>query len=286
MKNPTLTIRITLLMALIAVSTLACGLLTPTPTSPPPSPLPPTAAPTLPPEPPTGLPAEDIYIRRPGPNSRIVSSVLVEGIAGSTFEQNLVVTITDIDGAELAFQPTTIQVGIGQPGSFSLTLDFDLSAETPGRITVYDVSPRDGGLIHLASTPVTLLAIGGEDITAAPALNEVIDILEPAFMAEVSGGLLTVSGFSEYFFEANLSVMICGPGGGAEPHQICGSTYNILAEGYATIDSPDIGLPGSFSGELTYAVVEPVCARVVVYAISPMDGAIIHLTSREITLAP
>ena len=79
---------------------------------------------------------------------------------------------------------------------------------------------------------------------------------------------------------------VCGPGGSGAPHQICGTVDNVIAEGFATIASTDIGLPGPFSGELAYSISAPVRGRVVVYALSHMDGAIIHLSSVEIMLNP
>lgn len=284
--------RIFHLVTVFFISTFACQFSNPlvaTPTLPPPLPsstIPPTAEPTLLLTTSLSPTLEAIFIRQPGPNARIISPVLIEGFSVPTFEQNLIITVTDLNGAELALRPTIINAEIGQSGPFSLTVNFNLIAEIPGRISVFNVSPRDGGILHLSSVQVTLIAVGGEESALAPPTNEIIDILEPAFLAEISGGTLLVSGFSDYFFEANLGVVICGPGGVADPHIICGTTDNLISEGFATIATADIGLAGPFSGALAYAVTETFSARVVVYAVSPMDGAIIHLASQEITLSP
>lgn len=139
-------------------------------------------------------------------------------------------------------------------------------------------SPSPTTLPTLAPTPTP-------SPTARP--PETISIDTPAFQQEISGGTLIITGYSEYFFESNLSVTICGFNfDGSTLHHICGSENNILAEGYATIDSPDMGFPGPYAGTLAYTVSEPTKARVVVYAVSPMDGAVEHLTSVIVTLMP
>jgi hypothetical protein len=232
------------------------------------------------------VPLDTIHIQSPGPLSEITSPVLVEGISGPTFEQTIIVKITDINGNVLALQPTTIGADVGQAGPFSVAVDFLISSDQPGRISVYDESARDGGLVHLASVPVTLLASGTPNITAAPSSFENIAIFSPTFLEEVSGGVLVVSGYSEYYFEANLSVTICGSWSGGAPHPICGTVDNVIAEGYAMIDSPDMGIPGPFSGTITYNVLPQTRARVVVFASSMMDGMIEHLSSVEVVLWP
>lgn len=253
------------------------------------TPLPPPVISTAPGEevvPPPNLEVEAIYIGQPGPNSTLVSSFQITGQAGPTFEQNLVVRIAGLNGLLVILQPTTIQADIGQAGPFSLGGIFNIAAVTPGRISVYDVSARDGGLIHLASVQITLMPGGSPEFSAPPPNSEVIAILEPEHLQEISGGVIQISGFSEYFFEGNLSTILCGAGGIGAEHLICGTLDNILAEGFATIISDDIGIPGPFLAELLYSVGTTTRARLVVYALSPMDGGIIHLSSREITLNP
>jgi hypothetical protein len=212
--------------------------------------------------------------------------VTVQGFSGPTFEQTLTVSITDIDGAVLVMQPTTIQADIGQAGPFSLTLDFPVSTDKPGRISVYDISARDGGIVHQDSVHVSLLATGVSDISPADPMDETIQIDSPTFLEEISGGVLEVSGYSEYFFEANLSVTICGSWSGGGLHLVCGSSDNVIAEGYATIQSPDIGIPGPFSSTIPYNALPETRARVVVFAPSMMDGGIEHLSSVEVVLNP
>ncbi len=115
---------------------------------------------------------------------------------------------------------------------------------------------------------------------------ETISITAPTFLEEISGGELVVEGYSEYFFEANLAVTVCGMGGSGEPHRMCGTVDNVLAEGYAMIESPDMGIGGPFRGTVSYSVTEETRARVVVFAVSPMDGGIEHLASVVVVLRP
>lgn len=246
------------------------------------------ATPTEIPQPtPTYDPAQEvIHIQMPGPLSEVISPVLVEGFSGPTFEQNLVVLVSNLDGTVLALEPATIQADIGEPGPYSVTLEFAVEETQPGRISVYDIDARDGGLVHLASVPVSLLASGEPAITMGDAINESIRIDAPGFLAEVQGGEVVVTGVSGYYFEGILSVALCGNHEGGGIDLVCGTIENVLAVGNAFIDSSDIGLPGSFSGTVNYTVQEPTPGRLVVYAQSPMDGRIEHLGSVAIMLLP
>jgi hypothetical protein len=232
------------------------------------------------------FPLEVIWINAPGLLSEVISPVIIQGFAGPTFEQTLVVEITDESGAVIAVQPTMIQADIGIEGPFDLSLAFNVSADQLGRISVYDISPKDGGLVHLASVPVYLNVSGTPVIESAGSPDEIIAIFSPLGAAVFSGGVVEFSGYSEYFFESNLGVMLCGEGGSGLPHKICGTDDNVLAEGYATIESPDIGQPGPFSGSITYSVAAETHARLVIFAVSPRDGGIEHLSSVEVVLNP
>jgi hypothetical protein len=57
----------------------------------------------------------------------------------------------------LARLSTTIKAtDVGQPGRFSLDITYKVTKPINGRVAVYVTSPRDGGLLHLTSVPVTL----------------------------------------------------------------------------------------------------------------------------------
>lgn len=234
----------------------------------------------------TGSGLEAILIASPGGGAAVTSPVTVQGQSRPTFEQNLVVAVYGEDGGLLAQQATTIDAPAGSPGNFSATLDFSVATEQAGRISVYETSAMDGGIVHLASVEVILRPSGSAEIIAAEFHFESIAIASPAATAEISGGVITVSGYSDYYFESNLGLVLCGTGGSGAPNELCGTEDNVLASGNALIDASDIGQAGPFNGQLTYSVAEPTPGRIVVFAASPRDGGLLHVSSIPITLLP
>ncbi|UYN91958.1 MAG: hypothetical protein KIT70_00330 [Anaerolineales bacterium] len=247
------------------------------------APLEPTTVPTVSGE----VALEAILIGSPGFGSTITSPVTVSGQSRPTFEQNLVIAIYDEAGNQLALTPTTIAADAGSPGPFSAELSFSVPFEQAGRIVVMEHSAMDGGIVHLTSVEVTLRPSGAASILPQPVTAENIDIQSPLPNSVINGGSLAVSGFSEYYFESTLGLKLCGPGegaGAADP--ICGDSHNVLAHTFATIDSPDIGIAGPFSGTLTWSVSSAVPGRIVVYAESMRDGGITHLSSIPVLIQP
>ena len=230
---------------------------------------------------------EAILITQPGQLSVVTSPALVEGQSRPTFEQNLVVAVYDEVGTLLTQQPTTIQADAGSPGPFSVQVPFSVPSEQPGRISVYETSAMDGGIIHLSSVEVTLRPGGAAEIVPATIGLENIAIQDPPPNVEISGGSVEVSGFSEYYFESTLGLRLCGGGdGGGADDDLCGEAHNVLGSGVAMIDSPEMGQPGPFSGTLTFSVSEPTPARIVVFAASPRDGGLLHVSSIPVLLVP
>ncbi|MEK6221314.1 MAG: Gmad2 immunoglobulin-like domain-containing protein [Chloroflexota bacterium] len=231
-------------------------------------------------------PAEKIMIENPAPNIEVSSPVAVNGFSQPAFEQSLVVQITDESGSIIAEEYPNIRAEIGQAGIYIIEVAFNIPYSQPGRLSVFDISPRDGGILHLTSVPVILVPSLKTDPMPTKPQPEVILIEAPQFLAEVTGGEVQISGYSDYFFESNLGLAICGEGGSGEGHMLCGTQDNLLVEGFALIKSPDIGLPGPFYGTLDYTVTVSTRARVVVYAQSPRDGDLLHVSTQEITLLP
>jgi hypothetical protein len=236
----------------------------------------------------TSLPLEAIWIALPGGGSQVTSPVTVQGQSRPTFEQALVVAVYGEDGSLLAMQPTTIASEAGSPGPYSATLNFSVDHEQPGRVAVYETSAMDGGIVHLSSTEVTLLPAGGTaNIVSAPASVENMEILFPAANGQLSGGQLDISGFSEYYFESQLGLLLCGGGdGGGAADPLCGDAHNVLAFTVAMINSAEMGQPGPFNGTLTWSVSEETPARIIVYGDSPRDGGLVHVTSIPVLLLP
>jgi hypothetical protein len=248
------------------------------PTTEPSATLPPTAAPPDVPE--------AILITSPGLGSHLASPLHVEGFAEPTFEQNLVIQITDANGGVLATQSTTIQADVGSAGPFAADVAFTTPADQPGRISVYSTSARDGGLVHLASVDVDLVTSGASVVELGEEHPEVHIILDPAPLTTAQGGNLQVVGYSAYVFEGALNVWLCGEGGSGAPDLVCGTVDNVIAQGSTIMNAPDVGLPGPFTLSLPYTVTGPVQARLVVYSTSPRDGGIVHLTTVPVNLEP
>jgi hypothetical protein len=83
--------------------------------------------------------------------------VSVTGISNPTFEQSLAIQVIGVDGTVIGEGAATISADWGQRGNFEAQVVFDPPpSDQPGRIIVLDVSPRDGGLVHLSSVEVTL----------------------------------------------------------------------------------------------------------------------------------
>ncbi|MGD2026322.1 MAG: Gmad2 immunoglobulin-like domain-containing protein [Anaerolineales bacterium] len=267
----------------------------------------PDAAPSTEPPPPAESPTpedktevrsqETIQVAAPGPNSRVVSPLVVEGIADSSFGGTLTVQLFEFDESgmpvtEKLLAETAVQVQpqMGSNGPFQAELAF--SPSKPGAIgwlLVTFIDPEDGGLVHAANVQLTLLVEGPPEINPPATSEETIEIQMPEAGTVVSGGELTVSGYSEYFFESNLGVALCWTGpdtGNADDHLFCGSPEHLIAQSHAMIAAPDMGFPGPFEGTITYAVAEETPARLVVYATSPRDGSLLHLSSVEVVLQP
>ena len=230
--------------------------------------------------------AEAILILEPGVGASITSTVHVAGEADSTFEQSLVVRISDAEGKFLSTTAVQIAADAGQRGKFAVAVPVHVFSDQPGRISVYAASPRDGGLTHLASVEVTLLAAGAASLKTGQPRGESIAIFAPTLRATVGGGTARVTGSSDYVFESQLSVAICGEGGSGEPDLICGTKDNLLGMGTAFVNSPDAGRPGPFTADVKYTVAKQTQGRIVVFDASPRDGGITHLASVEVVLGP
>lgn len=228
-----------------------------------------------------------IQITQPGSGSKIISPVKVSGESNSTFEQNLVVAVYDSVGKLLASKPTTIKAELGRRGPFSVELAFAVTREQAGRVVVYETSPAYGGILHLASTEVTLRPAGGkaEILNEKPALP-LIQVYSPPMNASLSGGVMTINGLAGPIFENQFSAVLCAAIGTGKPDPICGTAGNILARAVVTINAPDAGKSGLYSAELAYKITQKTRAWLVVYDNSARDGQPVFVTSQVVTLLP
>ena len=107
-----------------------------------------------------GLAAPDperIQIVDPSNLGTVTSPVTVRGVGSAIFENQLGVHVRDESGAIIGSGSVSVTAPLGSRGPFSGTVSYTLSgASQPGRVEVFDTSPRDGGTIHLSSVEVTL----------------------------------------------------------------------------------------------------------------------------------
>lgn len=216
--------------------------------------------------------SEAILIREPGPGSRITSPLHLTGMADPAFEQTLVVRLVRADGSLLLEQPLQIAADIGERGPFEADLAFNLSTEENVLVQILDLSPRDGGIVHLASTAVMLLPGGTEDITPGPPQHEQLQILRPRSGDQVEGGRVLVEGFGLASFENTLVVEVYDAGG-----EVVGSTPCMTS-------AVEPGEPGWFSVEVEYNVTSEGPGRVVVVDPLPVFNGIGHVASVPVAI--
>lgn len=273
------------LIGALFLSLLACSLpfsAGPTPTAP--SPTETRSAPTATAPPatltPTPTAAEDaapqeaIFLRMPGPGSEVVSPLRVEGVADSTFEQNLGLRLLDFERSVIAEGSLIIDAPLGERGPFAGELAFSITERQAAALQVFATSPRDGGVIHLTGQVLALLPSGASQVTTVEPGPERIQIREPAAGASVSGGEATVRGFGLAGFEQTLV---------AEVHDAAGS---VVGRAPITVQAPDLGQPGPFEVQVPYSVPAPGPGRIVVVDPSPAFGGAVHLNSVEVELQP
>ena len=214
-------------------------------------------------------------ILEPGPGSKVVSPLHLAGVADSTFEQVLTVRLISFEGGLLEeLAPVMIQSEMGQRGPFVADLEFSIDREQNALIQVLAHSPRDGGVTHLSSVGVTLLAGGEAQVKTREPYPEQINISQPSPGETISGGTLHVEGVGTPTFEGTLIVQLFDQDGG------------LLATQPLIAQAPDMGLPGDFSLDLPYSVAAEGPGRVVVSDPSPAFDGLNHLASVEIRLQP
>jgi hypothetical protein len=100
---------------------------------------------------------ERIQINAPTSGSTVFSPVTVSGVGQAAQHNMLGVRVRDESGAEIGTGSLSVTGPLGARGPFSGSVSYTLAGSSgPGRIEVFDTSPRDGNLIHLSSVEVTL----------------------------------------------------------------------------------------------------------------------------------
>ncbi len=134
---------------------------TPTPTT--------TASVCLPnPDPVAGLPDVVQIIDQPLPFQSVTSPLTVSGQI-IAFEGTFQVALFDAAGVPIVEAFGTSQASeIGQLGPFTIDIEFNVSAQTPACLWVYEESARDGSPIHVGQVPLVLLPASAASPTPTP----------------------------------------------------------------------------------------------------------------------
>ena len=102
-------------------------------------------------------PPERLQIDSPTSGSVVTSPISVRGVGQAVQHNQLGLRVRDQSGTEIGTGSASVSGALGQRGPFTGSVSYTLTGGSqPGRLEVYDTSPRDGGLIHLSSVELTL----------------------------------------------------------------------------------------------------------------------------------
>lgn len=102
-------------------------------------------------------PRERIDIAAPISGATVVSPVTVSGDGIASQHNQLAVRVRDQAGNDIGTASASITGALGARGPFTAAVSYALGGPAqPGRIEVFDTSPRDGNLVHLSSVEVQL----------------------------------------------------------------------------------------------------------------------------------
>ncbi len=224
---------------------------------------------------------EAIWIHSPLSGDQITDEVLLQGIADPTFEQNLGIRLVGENGNEFFHGNAIIKSEAGTRGEFSATIDTSDTPTQSAILQVFTTSAKDGSLIHLSSVIIQIKS-GNSPATSTTSPVERINISNITQPSSSSDHEVIITGNAWGSFENTLNYAVCGENSGNNPDLICGSIENRLIDGVVTTNAIEMGLPGNFEISLTNTNPFPPSATIVVYSVSPMNGAIDHACSKSL----
>jgi spore germination protein GerM len=96
-----------------------------------------------------------ILVESPTPDATVGTPLNVRGMS-NTFEAGINYTLYDSTGAVLVEGYTTATAGTGTWGTFDFDVAYTVPRAEPGRLTVYELSAKDGSRVHETSVPLEL----------------------------------------------------------------------------------------------------------------------------------
>ena len=224
---------------------------------------------------PSLLTLDPIQIRSPGPGSNVISPIPIEvqlalGKAGSTIR----IELYGKDGRLLA-RKVLARMGLTLPGdTLTERIEYEISADSEDGRIVIGVDETPGIPIAVNSADLTLLSSGPAVIETATWQAKWIDIQGPGYGAEISNGMLTVSGLTRQDAARLLKLRLFSAEG------------KVISQALAKIhDSPGTEFK-DFTAQMLINVQQPTHAWVVVYAESNPGEIVTHLASLPVTLIP
>lgn len=99
---------------------------------------------------------ERIQFTVPATGTTVTSPLTVQGIGQAAQHNTLGVRVRDEGGTEIGSGSASVSDPLGARGPFTGTVAYaPVGPPQPGRVEVFDTSPRDGGLIRLSSVEVS-----------------------------------------------------------------------------------------------------------------------------------
>ncbi|HTK15801.1 MAG TPA: Gmad2 immunoglobulin-like domain-containing protein [Acidimicrobiia bacterium] len=96
-----------------------------------------------------------ILVESPTPGATVGTPLNVRGMS-NTFEAGINYTLYDSTGAVLVEGYTTATAGTGTWGTFDFDVAYTVPRAEPGRLSVYEISAKDGSRVHETSVPLDL----------------------------------------------------------------------------------------------------------------------------------
>jgi hypothetical protein len=214
---------------------------------------------------------EAILITAPSAGQGVRGTIHIEGLSDPALAQQLNVLVRDAKGTVIVTAQPVVQSAVNQRGSFStdVTLPANLPAQA-GRIAVYAISPRDGGITHLTSADVQLNGDGNLAVPIDPQTPEAITIAFPNPGAEVKGMVKVAA------------ATLLGPRVVVEIRDANDQTVGRVEQ---TLEQTT-GTPAQVLAEVPIQVSATGPGRVLVYVVNARDGSTEHLNSVEVNLIP
>ena len=237
---------------------------------------PPVPPPTQTPVPASvGVGLDELALLKPGPGSLVRSPIMVEGFGGPSQNNRVQVRLYGEDGRIISQGYTFLYSFPGAPGQFFATVPFEtpLVAET-GWLEVRSFGDRYGQIRHLTKIQINLLSTGNEKIYPAIHGAEKLTIFSPRQDGRVSGGTIQLSGAGWVDSDVELGIELLDARG------------QVLATGSTSIDSPGIGMLGTFNAEIPYEIAFGQWGRLAVFEQQGEHPGVIHYTSVQVWLEP